>query len=176
MMAAVGHELRIHGHTAAARAMYVRAIDWYRERPADERVRYRADLARALLFADERHEAGALFEQLALEEPENIDYQGALAVLAARAGDTAEADGIAAWLADQTGPFAWTSPGFRARSNPTYWRACIAAQLDRPAEAVALLARAFDQAVWYGHHPHTDPCLDPLRDYPPFRELMRPKG
>jgi tetratricopeptide (TPR) repeat protein len=176
MLVAVGHELRVHGHTAAARAMYARAIDWYRERPDGEQARYRADLARALLFAEDRDAARALFEELALEEPEDTDYQGALGMLAAQAGDHAAAEQIAAWLADRTGPFSWTSPGLWTRSNPTYWRACIAAQLDRPAEAVSLLARAFDQAVWYFRHPHTDPCLDPLRDYPPFRELMQPKG
>jgi DNA-binding SARP family transcriptional activator/TolB-like protein len=176
MLVAVGHELRVHGHTAAARAMYARAIRWYRERPDDEQPRYRADLARALLFAEERDAARALFEELVVEEPEDTDYQGALGMLAAQAGDQAVAEQIADWLGDRTGPFSWTAPGWWARSNPTYWRACIAAHLDRPSEAVSLLARAFDQAVWYGRHPHTDPCLDPLRDYPPFRELMRPKG
>jgi DNA-binding SARP family transcriptional activator/TolB-like protein len=178
MMVAVGHELRVHGHPAAARAMYARAIEWYRSRPADERTRYRPDLARALLFHEEWQAARALFEQLALEEPDNTDVQGALGMLAARAGDLEAAGRSADRLADRMGPFSWTSPSpeWRTRSNPTYWRACIAAQLHRPTEATALLARAFEEAVWYGHHPHTDPCLDPLRDYPPFQELMRPRG
>ena len=176
MMVAVGHELRVHGHPAAARAMYARAIEWYRSRPAEERTRYQPDLARALLFHEEWQAARALFEQLALEEPENTDVQGALGMLAARAGDHEAAGRIANWLADRVGPFSRTSPGWGTRSNPTYWRACIAAQLDRPAEATALLARAFEEAVWYGHHPHTDPCLDPLRGYPAFQELMRPRG
>jgi tetratricopeptide (TPR) repeat protein len=176
MLVAVGHELRVHGHPAAARAMYARAIEWYRSRPPEERIRYRPDLARALLFREEWPTARALFEQLSLEVPEHTDYQGALGMLAARAGDHEAAERIADSLADRMGPFSWTSPGLWTRSNPTYWRACIAAQLDRPAEATTLLARAFEEAVWHGSHPHTDPCLDPLRDYPPFRELMRPRG
>lgn len=176
MMVAVGHELRVHGHPAAAQAMYARAIEWYRSRPAEEQTRYRADLARALLFHEEWQAAGALFEQLAQEEPDNTDHQGALGMFAARAGDHEAAGRIAQGLAQRMGPYSWTSPGWRTRSNPTYWRGCIAAQRGRPDEATALLTRAFEQAVWYGHHPHTDPCLDPLRDYPPFQQLMRPRG
>jgi DNA-binding SARP family transcriptional activator/TolB-like protein len=176
LMVAVGHELRVHGHTAAARAMYARALEWHRARSGDEQALYQPDLARVLLFAEEVHEARAFFEQVVLEEPENTDYQGALAVLAARRGEIAAAERIAVWMADEPSPSAWTSPGFRVRSNSTYWRACIAAQLDRPAEAISLLEQALTQAIWYGHHLHTDPCLDPLRDHPLFRELMRPKG
>jgi DNA-binding SARP family transcriptional activator/TolB-like protein len=176
LMVAVGHELRVHGHAAAARTMYLRAADWYRERVADEQPRYRADLARALLFAEEQVQARALFEQLAQEEPDDIDHQGALGMLAARAGDRPEAERIAAWMAARTGPGLRTSPGLWINSHPTYWRACIAAQLGRQDEAVSMLSRALGQTVPHGMHPHTDPCLDPLRDHPPFRELMRPKG
>jgi DNA-binding SARP family transcriptional activator/TolB-like protein len=176
LMVAVGHELRVHGHPAAARAMYFRAASWYRERVADEQPRYRTDLARALLFAGEQDAARALFEQLAEEEPDHIDHQGALGMLAAQAGDRPEAERIAGWMAARTGPDLRTSPGLWINSHPTYWRACIAAQLGREAEAVSLLSQALGQAVPHGRHPHTDPCLDPLRDYPPFRELMRPKG
>jgi DNA-binding SARP family transcriptional activator/TolB-like protein len=176
LMVAVGHELRVHGHPAAARTMYLRAADWYRERTADDQPRYRADLARALLFAEEHAQARALFEQLALDEPDDVDHQGALGMLAAQAGNRAEAEGIAAWMAVLTGPGLRTSPGLWIQSHPTYWRACIAAQLGHQDEAVSLLSRALGQTVPHGMHPHTDPCLDPLRDFPPFRELTRPKG
>jgi DNA-binding SARP family transcriptional activator/TolB-like protein len=176
LMVAIGHELRVHGHPAAARTMYLRAAEWYRERVADEEPRYRVDLARVLLFADEQDQARALFEQLALDEPDDVDHQGALGMLAAQAGNRPEAERIAAWMAALTGPGLRTSPGLWIQSHPTYWRACIAAQLGHQDEAVSLLSRALGQTVPHGMHPHTDPCLDPLRDYPPFREAMRPKG
>jgi hypothetical protein len=32
------------------------------------------------------------------------------------------------------------------------------------------------KAMPHGLLPHATPWLEPLRDYPPFRELMRPKG
>jgi len=176
LMVAVGHELRVHGHPAAALTMYLQAADWYRERTADDQPRYRADLARALLFAEEHDQARALFEQLALDEPDDVDHQGALGMLAAQAGDRPEAERIAAWMAARTGPGLRTSPGLWTWSHPTYWQACLAAQLGREDEAVALLSRALGQTVPHGMNPHTDPCLDPLRDFPPFRELMRPKG
>ncbi|MGI9183262.1 MAG: BTAD domain-containing putative transcriptional regulator [Longimicrobiaceae bacterium] len=175
LMLWVADELRVHGHTDAARKLYTRAIGWYRARPAEEQERYRAQIGHAHRFAEEWREARALFEQLAAEEPENIAYQGALGVLAARRGDRVEAERIAAWLAARREPYLW--------GNHSYWRACIAVQLGRKAEAVTLLREAFGQGMWYTRqaswpwlHLHTDPCLDPLRDYRPFRELMRPKG
>ncbi|HEV2129980.1 MAG TPA: BTAD domain-containing putative transcriptional regulator [Longimicrobiaceae bacterium] len=175
LMLWVADELRVHGHTDAARKLYTRAIGWYRARPAEEQERYRAQIGHAHRLAEEWREAQALFEQLAAEEPENIAYQGALGVLAARRGDRVEAERIAAWLAARREPY--------LSGNHSYWRACIAVQLGRKAEAVTLLREAFGQGMWYTSqaswpwlHLHTDPCLDPLRDYRPFRELMRPKG
>ncbi len=51
----------------------------------------------------------------------------------------------------------------------------IAANLGEPERAVALLRAAY-QSGWPSMDGwHSDPALDPLRDYPPFVELMRPR-
>jgi hypothetical protein len=60
--------------------------------------------------------------------------------------------------------------------RPTYWRACIAALLGEKERAVALLKEAFSQGRRYGVSLHRDIDLEPLWDYPPFKDLLRPKG
>lgn len=48
--------------------------------------------------------------------------------------------------------------------------------LDERDEAVALLREAFARGLAHGFRVHTETALEPLRDYPPFVELVRPKG
>jgi hypothetical protein len=43
-------------------------------------------------------------------------------------------------------------------------------------EAVELLRQSFAQGNYYGVFIIQEADLDPLRDYSPFRELMKPKG
>ncbi len=61
-------------------------------------------------------------------------------------------------------------------SEHTRWRAAIAAQLGDKDEAVDLLREAFAQGQPYGIWLHRDATLEPLRGYPPFEDLVRPKG
>jgi len=57
-----------------------------------------------------------------------------------------------------------------------YCRARIAAILGEQQQAVELLREAIAQGRVYGLGFHTNIDLEGLRDYPPFIELMRPKG
>jgi hypothetical protein len=41
---------------------------------------------------------------------------------------------------------------------------------------VALLVEAFSQGMRYYVTFHIDPMFEPLWDYPPFQELIEPKG
>ena len=58
----------------------------------------------------------------------------------------------------------------------TQQRAFIAAALGDRDAAVALLRTAFGQGMTVGEWAHMEPALESLRDYPPFQELIRPKG
>jgi hypothetical protein len=60
--------------------------------------------------------------------------------------------------------------------NHTYWRACIASQLNDKERAVALLQESVSQGRDYGVDLHRDINLEPLWDFPLFREILRPKG
>ena len=57
-----------------------------------------------------------------------------------------------------------------------YARARIYARLGDRDRAMALLREAFAQGMDYGMHLHTECAFEPLRGYPPYEELIRPKG
>ncbi len=57
----------------------------------------------------------------------------------------------------------------------TFWRARIAALLGEKEQAVRLLREAHNQGVQFIRF-HNDMDLEPLHDYPPFKEFKKPKG
>jgi serine/threonine protein kinase/tetratricopeptide (TPR) repeat protein len=190
VMSIAARELHAHGHLEEAAALHRRVLAWYAGGLAEEQrtsgrrralawyergpaegqqtsVDRRA-LASALHDAERWPEAEALYRQLADEQPENINLQGRLGTLAARRGERGEAERISRWLQEARQPY--------LLGVNTLWRARIAALLGDREAAVGLLREAFAQGQRYGPFYHNDPDLEPLRDYPPFRELLRPKG
>ena len=169
-MCEAAQELRAHRHLEAYKEVAARAVDWYRDRlsekEATEKERY--DLARALYIAEQWEECLALIEELASEKPDNIDYKGYLGTLAARKGDREEALRISTELKNIDRPYLF--------GNHTYWCACIASLLGEREQAVALLQNAFAQGLDYGVYLHREMDLEPLRNYKPFQELLKPKG
>ncbi len=93
---------------------------------------------------------------------------GQLGTLAARQGNRAEAERISAMLEALERPYLF--------GEHTYWRARIAALLGEREEAFALLRAAYAQGYKWWLPMHNEPDLESLRDYSPFRELLRPKG
>jgi tetratricopeptide (TPR) repeat protein len=170
VMMEAARELYAHGHKDASREFADMAIEWAEGRPGAERKTERRQgfYADALYFAGRFDEAGKIYASLAAEHPEDIDYQGYLGTLAARRGDRDEAMRVSGELAAIDRRFLFGSH--------TYWRACIASLLGEKERAVALLKEAFSQGQAYGTSLHRDVDLEPLWDYPPFKELLRPKG
>jgi len=60
--------------------------------------------------------------------------------------------------------------------SQTYWRARIAALLGMKEEAVELLRQSFSQGKEYDVFLIQEADFDLLRDFAPFKELMKPKG
>ena len=170
IMLEAAEELYAHGRRDASREIYARTIKWYRSRPENEKKTegYQFSLAIAHYFGGQWEEARKIFETLAAEHPDNIDYQGYLGTLAVRRGDREEAVKISEELGKIDRRFLF--------GGNTYWRACIAALLGEKDRAVALLKEAFGQGRSYGVSLHRDINLEPLWDYPLFKELLRPKG
>jgi tetratricopeptide (TPR) repeat protein len=164
-------ELQAHGQPEAARTAAERAVSWYRAQPSEQRSQpeYCYTLARALELLGQYSEADSLIQALTAEDPGNVDYQGVLGVLAARRGNRAEAPPIDQALAGLSQPYL---TGF-----PAYYRAEIAAVLGDRERAVELLRDAIAHgAVDPWEHLHSEPAFAALHGYPPFDELLRPKG
>jgi serine/threonine protein kinase/tetratricopeptide (TPR) repeat protein len=164
VMLTASRELRAHGNKAEALKVAEQAIRWYEDHYPENR----SGLAEAYYLAERWDESQALYEELAADNPDNITYMGALGTLAARRGDEEEARRIADELKiiDRKYLFGWH----------TYVRARIHALLGETAEAVKLIQESFDQGNGFGVYIHREIDFEPLRDYPPFQELLKPKG
>ncbi len=163
-------ELRAHGHPQDADALAKDALEWQRDRMAidDDTHESRRRLASVLFRAGHWEKARALYEEFALTDPDNIDNQGYLGVLAARMGDRGKALDVKKALLARDVPYEF--------GIDTYWAACIAAQLGEREEAMDLLRRAFTEGASISLLAHKDPDLEPLWDYPPFRRFIEPRG
>ncbi len=89
-----------------------------------------------------------------------------LGVIAAHAGDTATARRIYAGLLADTFVVGQRDRGL------FYARAALAAALGERDAAVLHASRMFEG--WFEWH--LQPVFDPLRGYPPFETLLRPRG
>ena len=166
----VAQELRAHGHPDEAAAMAGRAIAWYRSLPSAEtaKVKARAGLGLALTVSGRTEEARSVYEKLAAEHPDDVKYRGSLGVLAASRGDRPAAQRISEELRIIERP--------RLFGRTTYQRARIAAALGERDEAAQLLGQALTEGLPFNLYIHRDTAFETVRDYPPFREVVRPKG
>jgi tetratricopeptide (TPR) repeat protein len=170
VMLQAARELRVRGYQESFKEIAGRAVEWYRSRAAGKEANTgrRSALAEALYVSEKWEEAGALIETLRSEDPENIDYIGHTGTLAARRGDREGALSISEELKKIDRPYTFGAH--------TYRRARIAALLGMKGEAVELLRQAFAQGYNYDIELFQEADFDPLRDYAPFKELMKPKG
>jgi hypothetical protein len=134
----------------------------------DERRNHQYNVGQTLYWSERWEEAKEVFVQLLAEEPDAVDYAGYLGAVNARLGNVAEASRISDELAALERPY--------LRGANTHHQACIAAVLGDRELAVELLRRGFNEGLGYGIWLHSDIDFESLRDYPPFQELVRPKG
>jgi len=173
-------ELRAHGYPEPARHTLERALAWYSTRPPDEQASesYRFQLAQTLLAAGQLDSARALAQDLSRRHSRNVSYLGLLGVLAAQRDDQLYAESVDSLLGAVRDPYLC--------GLPTYWRAAIVAQLGEREMSVTLLTEATaqglaeeflaSQGLFRGHSLHSDFYFEPLHGYPPFEQLLRPKG
>jgi len=173
VMREIALDLAAHGDSAAARVALARTLAWHASRPGAEQApeAMRFERAEAYYAAGYADSARAIASDLARAHPKNEQYAGLLGVLAAQRGDRAEAARLDRLLVTLDRPL--------RRGQAHYWRACIAALLGERDTAVDLLARALDAGYVYQVRfldAHVEPSFAPLRGYPRFQELLRPKG
>ena len=164
-----GRELRAHGHAAEANEAFQRAEQWYESRPVDEQRTpwYRRGRAHALDELGRWEDARAIYVGLYAEDSLTIEHLGALGVLAARLGRPAEADSIARKLASDVRPYAFGAPRL--------WQARIAAVKGDRESAVVLIRQAVREGFARTYLLHAEHDYDSLRDFPAFREMLRPR-
>jgi len=166
LMRIAARELEVHGHSReVARGLRERAVRWFIEEQRGEKNLYQQSFAQVLHESERWEEARTIYEELAVESPANVTFQGYLGTLAARRGDQQEARRISDWLEESDSP---------TRAVRTFWQACISVQHGNKGEAVELLQDAFRWGLSY-LYPHGDMDIEPLLEYPPYQELIRPK-
>jgi tetratricopeptide (TPR) repeat protein len=159
------------GHIDAAQTTVDRAIQWFDARLPETKssAAWRWSYAWAFYIADRRDEAYSVAKALSDEFLENFQYRGLVGVLAACRGDREEARQISQWLESLDRP--------HLRGNHTMWRSRIAATFGDGETAVALFRQAVAQGMSYpAAWDYGSIAFEALRDYPPWQELIIPKG
>jgi serine/threonine protein kinase/TolB-like protein len=166
MLIACASELRFHGFGDAVPRLTDAALSWYEARPDSQRQVLQSSIAYALYVAQRWKEAKEIYVSLSSRQPDNINYLGYLGTIAARQGDTTLARRIDTKLKNINRPYIY--------GNHTYWRARIAALLGEKEPAIRLLRDALAQGLSHSRM-HADIGLESIWDYPPFKELLKPK-
>ncbi len=170
-------EFRAHGYPDAYRRAIARAEDALAATSAGDTTTTAARWSRAAVsYAAERwEEARTSYAELQAADPTNIEFLGGLGTSEARLGHREAAAAVGSRLAHLDRPYSY--------GRTQYWRARIAAVLGDRDGAVTLLRQALSAgfACTYHEEPLTEAChrdidFERLRGYPPFDELMRPKG
>jgi tetratricopeptide (TPR) repeat protein len=153
--------LRRHGHPVAASTLLDRAIDWFENTPSEwtRAPPSRHLYSRLLFLAGRLAECRWLLEGLVADNYGPLRVRAQLGAVLARLGDPQEA--LRAVGLSETG------------DDAPVIRAAIAAQQGERARAVELLR---ERGVVLLRVLHSYAEFEPLWDYPPFQELMRPKG
>jgi Flp pilus assembly protein TadD len=166
----VALELRAHGQPEASRRVMERVAAWFE--PGNEISSATVDLLpcmwhffSASYYLGQWDKARAAYQELLARDSTSLKAHAALGALAIRQGDHAEARRMDEWLQAHPG-----------NSRATQARARLAALRGDREGAVSLLRQAFDQGLNGRMFVHIDPDFESLRDYPPYRELVRPKG
>jgi serine/threonine protein kinase/tetratricopeptide (TPR) repeat protein len=169
-----GRQLRAHGYKEAAIQILNQAVQWFEGLPQAEKatVANRDSLARAFYTLDKWDEAESLISILHKELPvdtvDGVDDYGYLGLIAARKGDREKALKISQELKDNKTLYLF--------GHPPYWRARIAALLGDKEGAVILLQEAIKQGLDYQNLYLYPQDFESLQDFPPFQQLMKPKG
>jgi thioredoxin-like negative regulator of GroEL len=158
-------ELRAHGGAATAAPLLVRTAvaggpDGAADSGGDPCL---WNLFSASYYAGRLDEARVAYARKAAKDTSDVKARAALAAIAARRGDQAEVDSQERWLSAHRQGLA------------DLGLARVAALQGRREDAVRLLQRAMGDAL-ERHYLHIDPDFESLREYPPYRELLRPKG
>ncbi|MCB2222013.1 MAG: hypothetical protein KQI35_16625 [Bacteroidetes bacterium] len=130
-------------------------------------------LPRAYYLGGQLDHSKEIFTEFHNTYPQNIDFLGYLGVIAVRQKQEAEAEEIYMELVEFDHPYLY--------GRKEFWLARMEALRGNREHAVELLRQSIRQgaALWYMDYFTTSlnelPDFESLRDYPPFKELIKPK-
>ncbi|MGD2122305.1 MAG: serine/threonine-protein kinase [Gemmatimonadota bacterium] len=170
--------LQVQGYESEAHDLLGRTLDWFESRPLEETATesHQRYYGRALFIAGRYDEAQAIYDKLVERHPDyeklHREWAGndrAMRALTSLArGDTVQATQDEQWFEALDQPY--------LRGFDKFSRAVIESGSGNLDRAIALLRQAFDEGFPHAYYFRTMIELAPLRDYPPFQELMSPKG
>ena len=172
----LAEELHAHGLDREATHMARRAMEFYgtvRDLALPAEPAYRFAVSSALHLAGRTPEARTLFDRAAADDRLGArilpteEFHGYSGSYAALTGDEKAARAHEKKLA--------TSDEIE-KSSRLFWEAAIAASLGERSRAVALIEESFDAGYWTWGRLHRLPFMDPLWDFPPFRNLLQEHG
>jgi len=164
--------LRAYGHEDSVQETVELVIRWLEARSTAEVGSFwgRHWYGRALFIAGRRDEARELFDLLVEEVPGNFETRAARAYFAVEGGDTAQARRDLEWIEQM-------EIGEGQLASARYHRGIISAALGDLDRALELMRASGDDPVWgYTWAGPTQIFIDPLREFGPYQEFMRPKG
>lgn len=170
----VANELTAHGHPAEGKTLMLTALGWFAQHDAEVNASSNVATRKALVLMalGRNDEAIGVLRLHPARDSADARIHGLLGRNYAVLGRTAELKAELAWLEAQ--------PAAALRGTPTIERASIAANLGRDHwdEAVGLLEEALRQGQGYGIRRRLHYFADwlPLKDYPPFKKVLEPKG
>jgi DNA-binding SARP family transcriptional activator len=166
----LAQELDAHGHPGDARAVLRQAIAAATALPsaAQRTTAARFERARALYLLGEYDTAVPIVAALESERPNDPRYLVFRGLIAARSGDTTEANQVADRLVKLKIPY--------DRGQISFARARLAAVLGHRGDALTLLRRALAEGLDYGVTLHADADFSALRADPGFQTIIAPSG
>ncbi len=167
MMPAI-ETLRAYGYGGESLQIAEDVVELLEDRHDFERRRidHRLLYAKALFLAGKSDESQDLYDILVAEYPDRIDIRTARAFVAGARGDYDRAGDDFEWLGHYNGS-EW------ADDEVLWFRGVVAGALGRLEQAAGLLSEA-DRG--YEATDRIGMFYEPLRDYPPFQEWLRPRG
>ncbi|HVD59229.1 MAG TPA: hypothetical protein VNC11_00025, partial [Gemmatimonadaceae bacterium] len=161
----VAEELGAHGFPDSATVYYEQMASWLKDNDRGAATRWR--LVKTLYTLGNFREARALLLPLRTHDRANPEYLGMTGLLAIKAGHLNAAKQIADTLLRFKEPY-----DFGTREMAL---ARMAAALGDRDLAIARIREAFGSGFNHNLLVHRDPDFAPLRDYPPFIQLIRSK-
>jgi eukaryotic-like serine/threonine-protein kinase len=160
------NELRAHGYREEAQRLYQETVAWFEDAARAGRLprNLLQPFGLTLFDVGRLDSANAVLTAALAADTANVFLRGVLGVIAAKRGDTASARAAVAGL----------EPVVVAPSRAA--RARIHAALGEKPEAMRALHAAIEAGDGFGPWAHTIREFEALRDYPPYREFLRPKG